>query len=165
MIGNEVINSMDAWQAAPCIKAYARDLKRYMRSNNQTKSNCRVLPLIYAAENSGIGAMIRPVDAMRLQTDYLTCRHKNNDQDTHQEDAMLLGGTTEDVDDAEDVDAQIDIFGVNIESWCSSLGTFLMDENGRESPYHELYQGMWNVSVPLVFSEMGCSHIHFDRDK
>jgi hypothetical protein len=129
--------------------------------------------LLYAAENSGIGAMIRPVQSMRLQTDYLTCTHTTDDEDdmdtqNHSDIRISSAGEgrgTNVVDDNEDDDARIDIFGVNIESWCSSLGTFLTDEKGWESPYHELYQGMWNVSVPLVFSEMGCSHIHFDRDK
>jgi len=30
MVGNEVMNDEEAWQAAPCIRAYARDLKLFM---------------------------------------------------------------------------------------------------------------------------------------
>lgn len=30
MVGNEVMNDEDAWQAAPCVRAYARDLKLFM---------------------------------------------------------------------------------------------------------------------------------------
>ncbi len=30
IVGNEVLNDEEAWQAAPCIRAYARDLKLFM---------------------------------------------------------------------------------------------------------------------------------------
>lgn len=132
IIGNEVMNSVKTWLAAPCVKAYTRDLKRYMQKNNM-----RSLPLVYAAQHDSITAEILPHEAIKFTLDYLSC----GDQ----------GG--------------IDIFGVNIESWCSSLQTFELDENGvTESTYYTLWQTLQNTSIPLLFTEIGCSKSLYNRD-
>ena len=84
------------------------------------------------------------------------------------------------------------MFGINIESWCSSLQTFEYEENGvDESSYHSLWRTLFKgtklettmdavttevtvqeiptispkpLAVPIVFSEMGCSKYLFNRD-
>merc|ERR1711923_294818 len=98
----------------------------------------RPLPLIYAAQHSGIGAAYSADEVMQITMDYFTCS----------------GSTDSD-------GAAIDIFGVNIESWCSSLATFEEDENGAVGSYYSLWQSMRRSTIPLVFTEMGCSHDAF----
>ena len=34
ILGNEVMNSLNAWYSAPCVKAYLNDLARYMQSSS-----------------------------------------------------------------------------------------------------------------------------------
>lgn len=131
LLANEVVDRIESWPAATCVKAYGRDLKLYMEESGLD----RPLPLIYAAQHSGIGAAFSVDEAMQVTMDYLTC-----DQPA------------------------IDVFGVNIESWCSSLATFERDEDGEEGSYYSLYQNMRASTIPLVFTEMGCSHDHFDKD-
>jgi hypothetical protein len=53
---------------------------------------------------------------------------------------------------------------VNIESWCSSLQTFEKNEDGSEGAYISLYRELENSTIPLIFSELGCSQILFNRD-
>mmetsp|Transcript_310 Transcript_310/g.687 ORF Transcript_310/g.687 Transcript_310/m.687 type:complete len:318 (-) Transcript_310:61-1014(-) len=97
---------------------------------------------MYAAQHSGIGAVLTEVDALRLTVDYLTCQ--DNETDT-------LGG--------------IDLFGINVESWCSSYQSFYQNQDGSYGSYYKLYRGLSHgVDVPLIFSELGCSHGLFDRD-
>jgi hypothetical protein len=130
------MNSLTAWRAAPCIKAYVRDLKRYMSQQMD-----RNLPLLYTAQDNGIGASITAPQAMRLTADYLSCQTENNKQDS-----------------------VIDIFGINVESWCSSTGSFEINDDGTIGTYFELWQALHNTSVALVFAEMGCAHSLFNRD-
>jgi hypothetical protein len=136
LIGNEVMNSLKTWPAAPCVQAYARDMQRYMLDQD------RKLPLIYAAQHDSIGAALLPAQAMKLTLDYLSCQ------------------TTE-----SDPLSAVDVFGINVESWCSSLQTFQYNEDGFSvGSYYELWETLSNVSIPLLFSEMGCSKKYFDQD-
>ena len=134
LLGNEVINTLESWPAAPCVKAYGRDLKLYMKNTMELEGQ-RPLPLIYAAQHSGIGAAYSADDVMKITMDYLTCG-----------------------------EAAIDVFGVNIETWCSSQATFELDEDGEVGSYYSLYQSMNHSKIPLIFTEMGCSHDYFDKD-
>lgn len=128
VLGNEVLNSLKDWPSAPCLLAYARDLKQYDPH----------LPLIYTTQHDGISAVVPPAETAKLLLGYLTC-HSN---------------TT----------ATVDILGVNIESWCSSLQTFETNEDGSEGAYVSLYRQLENSTIPLIFSELGCSQILFNRD-
>lgn len=148
LIGNEVMNSLETWPAAPCIQAYARDMQRYMNNmmnNNNTKNNKdqhHKLPLIYAAQHDSIGAAILPAQAMKLTLDYLSCQ-------VNESDPLLA----------------VDVFGINVESWCSSLQTFKYNEDGFSvGSYYDLWETLHNISIPLLFSEMGCSKKYFNRD-
>lgn len=131
------MNSLIAWKAAPCIKAYVRDLKIYMSQHMN-----RSLPLVYTAQDNGIGASIMAPEAMRLTADYLSCQSKNNNKG----------------------DSSIDIFGINVESWCSSTGSFELNDDGTIGTYFELWQALRNTSLALVFAEMGCAHSLFNKD-
>jgi hypothetical protein len=132
------MNSLKTWRAAPCIKAYVRDLKAYMRLHFKD----RALPLMYTAQDSGVGAAVSASDAMRLTANYLSCSSSNRSTG----------------------DSAIDIFGINVESWCSSLGTFEHTEDGNVGAYYSLWNELYNVSLALVFAEMGCPHSLFNRD-
>jgi len=126
------MNDLKTWKAAPCIKAYVRDLKRHMTT--------RKLPLLYTAQDAGVGAAVTNVKAMQLTLDYLTCTTSNK------------------------MNASIDILGINVESWCSSTGTFQHNDDGSIGSYYLLWNGLHNSSIPLVFAEMGCPHSLFNRD-
>lgn len=128
VLGNEVLNSLKDWPAAPCLLAYARDLKRFHPS----------FPLIYTTQHDGLTAVVTPAATAQLLLNYLTC---------HIEDS-----------------ATIDILGINIESWCSSLQTFELNEDGSVGSYADLYQHLVNATIPLIFSELGCSQILYNRD-
>ena len=157
-VGNEVMNTLVAWQAAaPCVKAYAQDLAQIMANDdshsiiNHTSTPPYRLPLLYAAQHDSPTADILPDEAMAWTLNYLACR-EDDDQD--------------DDDDATN-DLNL-IFGVNIESWCSSLQTFEYEEDGiSESSYHALWRTLQQPDVayvPVIFSEMGCSRALFNRD-
>jgi len=157
LIGNEVMNSLETWPAAPCVKAYARDLKLYMEDALD-----RPLPLMYAAQHSGFGPSLDDVSAMRLTMDYLTCV-----SEVHPGQGGVSGMAAmihaRNVNELA-IGASIDVFGINVESWCSSEGTFEQNEDGSEGSYFSLWKGLHNSTIPLVLSEMGCSHLDFDRD-
>lgn len=93
-------------------------------------------PLIYTMQHDGIGAAISPAEAVQLTLDYMTCS----------------------------TNSSIDIFGVNIESWCSSTQQFDRNEDGSVGTYLDLYERVENATIPLIFSEMGCSTGLFNRD-
>ena len=161
MIGNEVMNALKTWPAAPCIKAYARDLKSYAATAATTTTTTLAaherrtsFPLVYAAQHDSPTAAVLPDTTMKLTMEYLTCQEDEDEEDDD-------NGNGKDKDDL-----WIDMFGINVESWCSSLQTFAFNEDGvTESAYHALYQTMRNASsVPLVFTEMGCSKQLFNRD-
>lgn len=140
VLGNEVMNSLLTWKAAPCILAYARDLKRYMESTLLTGGQggggsssggrrTSMIPLLYSAQHDSIGgAVIPPGPAMKLTLDYLTC----------------------------DDESSIDVFGINVESWCSSLQTFQYNEDGSVGSYYSLWRELHNSTIPLAFTEMVC---------
>mmetsp|Transcript_20572 Transcript_20572/g.44617 ORF Transcript_20572/g.44617 Transcript_20572/m.44617 type:complete len:562 (+) Transcript_20572:322-2007(+) len=178
MVGNEVMNDLGAWGSAPCVKAYlnylaARGRKLGERSESSTQTARRtVLPLMYATQHDSPVAEFHPDEAVKLTLDYLTCN------DDGVKDDGMLDNTF--------------IFGINIESWCSSLQSFEYEEGGtEESTYHSLWRTMAGgnktktimdavtgetttvqvrsvtplpVSIPVVFSEMGCSKKSFNRD-
>lgn len=131
LIANEVMNSLETWKSAPCVAAYARDLKLY------SKAIGRDFPLVYAAQHDSIGAAVLPSQVMKATMDYLTC---------------------------DDEEGSIDVFGINVESWCSSLQTFEQNEDGSIGAYYDLWQTLHNSSVALMFTEMGCSKVLFNRD-
>jgi len=172
VIGNEVMNDMVAWQSAPCIKSYLDDLTEFsqMYSTRLTSANANdsnnqrtAFPLMYATQHDSPNAQLSPDEAVKVTLDYLACSTKNNF-----------------------------IFGINIESWCSSVQTFEYNEDGvTESSYHLLWKTLTGqgktrvimdavtgektsvpvppissipVTVPIVFSEMGCSKALFNRD-
>jgi Glucanosyltransferase len=181
MIGNEVMNNLLTWQSAPCVRAYARDLKRHMsqrmtaqkqeeeegenenenasidamgrrdlrrRSDGSlSKPSYRALPLLYAAQHDSPDAGVLPEAAMDLTASYLTCAIEGEDR----------------TDDSA-ASTSVDMYGINVESWCSSLQTFDSNEDGSEPGYHALYRTFRNASFPVVFSETGCSRILFNRD-
>jgi Glucanosyltransferase len=165
LVGNEVMNSVKTWPSAPCIKAYAADLKRYMmqqiknENNNDTTAaaaSARILPLAYAAQHDSITAQITPDESMKLTLDYLTCRPDDFDEGLNEAPMQRLRQQASD---------GIDVFGINVESWCSSLQTFHYNEDGiTETAYYRLWQEFGNASVALMFTEMGCSKMLFDRD-
>jgi hypothetical protein len=144
LLGNEVMNSLKTWPSAPCVQAYARDMQRYMMMGGQQQQDPppRKLPLMYAAQHDSIGAALLPAQAMKLTLDYLSCQ-------TTESDPLLA----------------VDVFGINVESWCSSLQTFQYNEDGFSvGSYYDLWETLYNVSIPLFFSEMGCSKKYFNGD-
>ena len=143
MLANEVMNNEDSWKAAPCIRAYARDLKLYMRLHAY-----RRLPLIYAAQHSGIGGAGGDVSTMWLTLNYLTCKSSS------------ISGNTP----MATLPSSVDVMGINVESFCSSQESFVFNEDGDAGSYYSLWLGLHQSTVPLVFTEMGCSHSQFDRD-
>ena len=152
LIGNEVMNSLETWPAAPCIQAYARDLKFYTEAavtapqttNNSTTWVRTSYPLMYASQHDSPTAAVLTNDAMKLTEQYLACRN----------------------DDDDSAVPYVDIFGINIESWCSSVQTFDYEEDGTtESVYHALYETFRDTAtLPTVFSEMGCATSDFNRE-
>lgn len=126
VLGNEIMNSLDSWEASPCIMSYARDLKRYNPS----------VSLMYTMQHDGIGAVLSPSEAVKLTLDYMTACQE----------------------------ASIDVLGVNIESWCSSTQEFDVNPDGSIGTYKDLYDHMKNATIPIFFSELGCSTELFNRD-
>ena len=126
VLANEVMNSLESWQAAPCVLAYARDLKRYSTR----------LPLLYTAQHDSMGAAVSASEAMKVTMDYLTC----------------------------DLHNSMDLFGINIESWCSSTQKYAINDDGSTGTYRAVHEALYNVSRPVVFSEMGCSLTEFNKD-
>jgi hypothetical protein len=148
VIGNEVMNNLLHWHSAPCLLAYARDLKRYMNGNGKDDDQIprRSIPLIYATQHDGIGASVSPSEQSQLILNYMTCSHGDEK------------------DDCSAVNPVIDIFGINIESWCSSLQTYEQNEDGSIGTFYNLYQQLENSTIPIIFTELGCSQLLFDRD-
>jgi Glucanosyltransferase len=129
------------------------------------------LPLIYTTQHDGIGAAVSPTQNVRYMLEYLTCRRSSGIDG----DSRYRNGDARRVEvdfsphNRVDFDNQqlqsIDLFGINIESWCSSLQTFSKSEDGAVGTYWELFHDLINVtSVPIIFSEMGCSRELFNRD-
>ena len=150
LVGNEVLNSLQSWTVAPCVYSYANDLQKYMAmaaSRKDDNPRRRKVPLAYAAQHDSFSAGISPEEHMRLTVDYLTCAMNGNRR-------------------SDSLPPPLDIMGVNIESWCSSLQTFEHNEDGTTSSYKKLYDEFneKNITIPLVFTEEGCSKNSFNRD-
>ena len=194
VIGNEIMNNLQTWYSAPCIKSYIRDLNYYMnhrmmKSKQSTGGNSfRRLPLLYAAQDSGLGAALPSYQHMKITELYLSCTDKDysnesgndngngNDKNgggssSSSSSSSSSGGgghindhVDHDVDIVTDV-ASIDIFGINVESWCSSNNTLLLNEDATTGSYYELYTTLKeNSTSVIVFSEMGCPKDWFNRD-
>jgi hypothetical protein len=73
--GNEVMNTEARWAAAPCVKAFTRDVKAYQRSCAQT---LRYIPLMYTAADNPINGLLAEEND-RAKLDYLTC---NNEEES-----------------------------------------------------------------------------------
>mmetsp|Transcript_26930 Transcript_26930/g.59142 ORF Transcript_26930/g.59142 Transcript_26930/m.59142 type:complete len:534 (-) Transcript_26930:153-1754(-) len=172
VIGNEVMNSVTTYQSAPCVKSYLHDLAKYSRfvASSQLSSSRKSFPLMYATQHDSPTSELFPDEAIKLTLDYLSCSHNKKSCD----DNLDL------------------VFGINIESWCSSSETFEVEDDGvTESSYHSLWRtfssknktvkvvdsvtGKFSfeevppvspspVTVPVVFSEMGCSKRDFNND-
>ncbi|KAL7468983.1 hypothetical protein ACHAXS_009212 [Conticribra weissflogii] len=182
MVGNEVMNDEKAWKAAPCVRAYARDLKLYMARMVEEGVLERTLPLMYAGQDSSMigGADTDPDHVMKLTVDYLSCveygkgvvvvdSEEDVDVGSVRKEVALTasgsaGGGTWNFEDHKFGESPIDIFGLNVESWCSSTQTFEYNTDGTIGSYYSLWKALKNSSVPIIFSEMGCPHSHFDRD-
>jgi len=41
VVGNEVMNDLDSWEAAPCVRAYLDDLTRYMYGRYKAAMACK----------------------------------------------------------------------------------------------------------------------------
>lgn len=94
IIGNEVMNGDNTWGAAPCVKAFARDVKAYM---NSCRSSMRPIPLTYSSADTPGSTPPHSPDVMdALKAQYLSC----------------------------DGSASIDIYGLNLYRWCSDQDTF-----------------------------------------
>lgn len=166
MVGNEVMNDEKSWLAAPCVRSYARNLKLFMDELAKEKKSTRTLPLIYAAQDSSVlgGAEMDSDTIVKLTADYLTCAETGK------------GTLVEDVAGDKPVSGMqhftenrfgmspIDIFGVNIESWCSSTQDFYNNTDGTPGAYYSLWKALQDTPIPVIFSEMGCPHTLFDRD-
>ena len=91
MVGNEVMDGGMHFRAAPCVRAYSRDLKLFMdgmvAANDDdgaaSVAHRRTLPLMYASQDSSPmgGAALDKDRALRLTTDYLTCVRGNGGVD------------------------------------------------------------------------------------
>eukprot|EP00536_Pseudo-nitzschia_multiseries_P010867 jgi/Psemu1/326202/estExt_fgenesh1_pg.C_3480013 len=179
VIGNEVMNSDITYKSAPCVKSYLNDLAKYNRAKKASSLASSSLaslhrtsfPLMYATQHDSPTSSLHPDEAIKITLDYLAC------------------GTTTSHGGAVDLDF---VFGINIESWCSSSQSFELEDDGvTESTYHSLWRtfSVQNktvehvdavtgaltleevpplspapVTVPVVFSEMGCSRRYFNRD-
>ena len=166
MVGNEVMNDEKAWQAAPCIRAYARDLKLFMDRMVDKGVFNRTLPLIYAAQDSSMigGADMNSDTVMKLTVDYLTCVDEEKGTVVADVAGNESSHAVQRFEENKFGQSPIDIFGVNIESWCSSTQNFRYNPYGTPGSYYSLWKALRNTSIPIIFSEMGCPHSHFDRD-
>lgn len=128
VVGNEVMNDGPTWKAAPCVKGYLADLKSYMR---RCGSNMRYIPLMYAAADNGIISPMTVLadDNNRYKAEYLTC------------------GSPE---------TSLDVFGLNIYRWCSSLCTF------ASCAYKRMHDQLTHLPIPLILSEFGCREFYYD---
>ena len=135
-VGNEILNSLPRWRAAPCVKAYGRDIKHFMAACHLS-SHTRVVPLLYAAADNAV-AHWSAEDNDRLKMDFLTC------------DA---GGVHSGADDDGDGAGgrAIDVMGLNLFRHCSDSCTF------RSCEAAKVTAAFASSPIPVVLSEYGCS--------
>uniref|UniRef100_A0A7S1CU88 Glycoside hydrolase family 5 domain-containing protein n=1 Tax=Skeletonema marinoi TaxID=267567 RepID=A0A7S1CU88_9STRA len=167
VVGNEVMNDETSWLAAPCVRSYARNLKLFMDRLVQEKIVQRTLPLIYAAQDSSVlgGAEMDSDTIVKLTADYLTCGETGKGTivaDVAGDEAMTHG--MQHFSENRFGMSPIDIFGINIESWCWSRQDYYYNPDGSLGAYFSLWKALQATSVPVIFSEMGCPHQLFDRD-
>ena len=180
VVGNEVMNNLLAWQSAPCVKSYLDDLQAFAHDYGQVqaknnKNKRRSFPFMYATQHDSPSAELLPDEATKITLDYLSCTT-----------------TTTGFGGSDDPNNNNFIFGINIESWCSSLQSFEYEEDGvTESSYHILHDTLLGlnktrikkdavtgnatlveipqicpqpIAVPVMFSEMGCPRDLFNHD-
>lgn len=129
IVGNEVMNTDLSWAAAPCVKAFARDVKAYMRS---CKHAMRPVPLTYAAADVPGGKKHLSAEAMDgLKAQYLQCEGGQT---------AIEGGET-----------AIDMYGLNLYRWCSDQASFA-------SVYAKLQSYLEDLSIPVIMTEFDCDN-------
>lgn len=172
VVGNEVMDGGMHFGAAPCVRAYSRDLKLFMdamvaNDDGAALVHRRTLPLIYASQDSSPmgGAALDKDQALRLTADYLTCVRDaggggsgaggvggENDDDDEEEDGKVIARMQQRHDR---MSPAVDIVGINVESWCSSTQNYAYNRDGTPGPYYHLHEALENASVPLIFTEVG----------
>ena len=164
VVGNEVMDDAGHFGAAPCVRAYSRDLKLFMDGLvRDGSSSTRTLPLMYASQDSNPmgGAALDKDRALRLTTDYLTCTRGGGaggggeDDDHDDDDNDGEGGKAAAVRRRRHGSPAVDIMGINVESWCSSTQDYARNRDGTPGPYFHLHEALENASVPLIFTEVG----------
>ena len=111
-------------------KVYLNDLTRYGKSLGSSSDSGDVggrktLPLIYATQHDSPSAEQLPDEAIKLTLDYLSCINSNSSHGDNNKEEGEMGKNSNILDNTF-------IFGINIESWCSSLQTFEYEEDGNE---------------------------------
>jgi len=120
VIGNEFFMGAHTFTAASVFKAYARDIKAYMKMcnedhNSPSRGHMRQIPIMYAARDFG--------DVINKEVmSYLKCGSAS---------------------------ISIDIYGLNVERWCSPT---------EEHAYDGVHKMVEDADLPgaFMFSEMGC---------
>ena len=141
-VGNEIINSLQRWRAAPCVKAYARDIRRFM-SSCHLSDHSRIIPLLYAAADNAI-PHFSAEENDRLKLDYLACSANRGQSG---EEGEAVGGGEE--------ERGIDLFGVNLFRFCSDQCTFHSCESAK------VVAAFASSPLPLLLTEYGCSRFAF----
>jgi hypothetical protein len=140
VIGNEVLNSREAYRAASCVKAFTSDVKKHMK-----QCDMRRIPLMYSAADNAIsesedihrvdshdGVLVTAEMNDRLKLNYLTCGQP---------------------------DEQIDIFGINTYRYCQN------DLNYNTSNYDKLNVAFRGSPIPVVLSEFGCAPFYYKSNE
>ena len=149
-VGNEVINSLPRWRAAPCVKAYARDIRRFM-SSCHASDHSRVIPLLYAAADNAI-AHFPAEENDRMKMDFLTCT-------TIRGGGGGGGGGGEGGEEAVEPDSgderSIDLIGLNLFRWCSDQCSFHSCESAK------VVAAFVSSPIPVLLTEYGCAQYTF----
>lgn len=136
VVGNEIANAVavegedgvvKGLLSIPCVKALTRDLRTWM---NDCACTMRYLPLIYAATDFASTKEIPGYGKIHIRltiSEYLTC----------------------------DSDG-IDVYGINIYTWCSRLSTF-----SARSTYKKITEQYSSYNIPVMLTEYGCADNDF----
>lgn len=121
VIGNEFLSVHKTWSVISVLKAYARDLKAYM-------------DMCHDDADSPSNGVFRKIPLLYASND------ESGDALDQQKAAYLFCDSAE---------VSIDIFGLNIERWCS---------NTTSNSYDTVQTWVSNAILPgaFLFSEMGC---------
>ena len=138
-VGNEILNSLPRWRAAPCVKAYARDIRRFMQQCHHT-DHTRQVPLLYAAADNAITHW--PAEENdRAKMDFLLC-----------DDSAGAGVDTGGPDQGREGGGRaIDVMGLNLFRHCSDECTYRSCEAAKVTATFS------SSPIPLLLSEYGCS--------